>query len=93
MFTQSVSGDGSGFFCFYDKCLVTDQGGYGWMSVLMGTQGGIQNKNSYRPHVRSGAGYDIPGFFTAATKAAVGSRIWASLLFCAFLCCVVDALS
>lgn len=32
------------------------------MSVLMGIQGGIQKK-SYRPHVRSGAGYDIPGFY------------------------------
>lgn len=29
------------------------------MQVLMGIQSDIQNKNSYRPHVRSEAGYDI----------------------------------
>lgn len=54
-----MSGDGSGFFISKEKCvenvnkdegfrnvpmsLVTDQGGYQQMSVLMGIQGDIQN--------------------------------------------------
>ena len=54
------------------------------MSVLMGIQGVSKTKNSYRPHVRSGAGYDIPGFFQPRLKAAAGSRMQASLLSCAF---------
>lgn len=39
--------------------MVTDQNLHLRMQALMGIQEDIQNKNSYRPHVRSEAGYDI----------------------------------
>lgn len=39
--------------------MVTDQNLHLQMQALMGIQEDIQNKNSYRPQVRSEAGYDI----------------------------------
>lgn len=39
--------------------LVTDQNLHLKMQALMSIQEDIQNKNLYRPHVRSEAGYDI----------------------------------
>lgn len=52
--------------------LVTDQNLHLRMQALMGIQEDIQNKNSYRPHVRSEAGYDIP-LSTVAIKTTVES--------------------
>lgn len=65
-------------------CLVTDQGGYRRMSVLMGIQGGIQYKKFIPAACAQWGGIRHTGLFTAATKAAVGSRMRASLLSCAF---------
>lgn len=39
--------------------MVADQNLHLRMQALMGIQEDIQNKNSYRSHVRSEAGYDI----------------------------------
>lgn len=52
--------------------LVTDQGGYQRMSVLMGIQGGIQNKKFIPAACAQWGGIRHTGLFTAATRAAVG---------------------
>lgn len=52
--------------------MVADQNLHLRMQVLMGIQEDIQNKNSYRPHVRSEAGYDIP-LSTVVIKTTVES--------------------
>jgi hypothetical protein len=44
------------------------------MRFVMGIQTGYSNKNSYRPHVRSEAGYDIPQT-AVAIKAADESGV------------------
>ncbi len=59
----------------------------------MGTQGGIWNKKFIPAACAQWGGIRHTGLFTAATKAAVGSRIWASLHSCAFLCRAAGALS
>lgn len=62
--------------------LVTDQGGYQQMSVLMGIQVGIQNKKFIPAACAQWGGIRHTGLFVAAIRAAVGSRMQASLLSC-----------
>ena len=61
------------------------------MSVLMGIQVGIQNKKFIPAACAQWGGIRHTGLFAAVIKAAVGSRMQASLLSCAFLCCAADA--
>ena len=64
--------------------MVTDQNLHLRMQALMGIQEDIQNKNSYRPHVRSEAGYDITQT-TVVIKTTAESGMQVPLFSCAFL--------
>lgn len=60
--------------------MVTDQNLHLRMQALMGIQEDIQNKNSYRPHVRSEAGYDITQT-TVVIKTTAESGMPGTLVF------------